>query len=216
MKKTKYFIFLAIIFFAINTKWEWLSLLSFFASVTSIINVYLISQKKFSNFYWGIASCISYGIYAFIIGYIGDSLLNFLWYLPLTITGMFMWYKHKQEKLVKKRIWKNIYILPISLGLSITFIGWYFLIPFVGKLNGGYPFELNSWRHIFDALTNSFGIIGTILMNFRLSAQYIMYIASNPLNIAMWAYFKDWNMVVVYAIYLIIAIFGWKNWYSVV
>ena len=152
----------ASLFFIINSIIDYTdgwTILSLFASITSVLNVWLIANKRGSNPFWGIFSCIFYGVYAWQSGYVGDGILNIAFYLPLTIALFFAWRKRMLNHLpiivVAKRRWKWSYLPIILVSTIIVFVAWLYLIPEISKLSiGGYPFKLYSWQHIFDSFTN--------------------------------------------------------------
>lgn len=61
--------------------------LSGLVSFTGILNVFLISFGKMSNFFWGLINVTTFGLFAFDFGYTGDAQLNLFFYLPFQFIG---------------------------------------------------------------------------------------------------------------------------------
>lgn len=196
--------------------WGW-NILSMFSAFISVLNVALIANKKISNYFWGIISCILYGIYAWHKKYVGDSILNLVFYLPATFIGYKLWKPNMKNGSVVKRQWKWKYLPIIMISLVVIFVSWLFVLPEIPKIiDEKYGFDKYSWQHILDASTNTLGVLSTGLMYARIPLENICYLISNPMSITMWSIIDglDINMIITYSFYFVVAIIGFSKWYE--
>ncbi|AXF96842.1 nicotinamide riboside transporter PnuC [Spiroplasma phoeniceum] len=165
--------------------------LSGLVSFTSILNVVLISFGKMSNYFWGLISVTTFGLFSFGFGYTGYAQLNLFFYLPFQFIGWYTWQKtfiFEQDSSLNIRNSKWLIILPISLGIcAILAIAWYYEIPafHYALVKTDYAYLNQPIAHIFDSTINSIAIIASILMFLRLKEQWILWLISNILQFAM-------------------------------
>jgi nicotinamide mononucleotide transporter len=191
------------LFFAWHDTWIGLT-----ASLTGMLCVVLTAKGKMSSFYWGLINILAYSYVAYQSAYYGDVMLNMLYFLPMTFVGIYYWKKNlskENETVITRRLgWKNkISWFAISL-VAIFIYG--LLLKWMG---GTLPFV--------DSLTTIFSIVATIMLNKRLTDQWIYWIMVDVFSIIMWAYIfmRDGNqvsMLVMWSAFLVNAIYGYYNW----
>lgn len=189
------------------------------ASFTGAMSVIMTAKGLYSLYFWGYINVITYGIFAYVYGYIGDFQLNIMFFLPMMIYGQYYWSKNMDNNIVRMRhlslIQKIMYII-LCIGIGA---GFYFEIPeFSIRINGYYIFEKEgiSIPQILDATSNAFSIIGQLLLNGRYMEQWICWIIVDCVQIAMYAgvagFGQDINILTMFGLFLINAIRGFYVW----
>ncbi len=189
------------------------------ASFTGAMSVIMTAKGLYSLYFWGYINVITYGIFAYVYGYIGDFQLNIMFFLPMMIYGQYYWSKNMDNEKVRMRRLNFIQILFYLLLCVGIGAGFYFEIPeFSKKINGYYIFEKSgvSIPQILDASSNAFNIIGQLLLNGRYMEQWISWIIVDCIQIAMYAgvagFGQDINILTMFSLFLINALRGLYVW----
>ena len=189
------------LFFAWNDTW-----IGLLASLTGMICVVLTAKARISSFYFGLVNILAYSYVAFRSAYYGDVMLNMLYFLPMTFIGIYFWKRNikKGEIVVKSLDWNRRIIWFASAIITLTLYG-----LFLKWLRGTLPF--------IDSATTIFSIIATIMLNKRLTEQWIFWIMVDVLSVIMWVYIfvtvgTDVSMLVMWSAYLVNAVYGYYNW----
>ena len=185
---------------------SWIGLI---ASLTGMLCVVLTAKAKISSFYFGLINILAYSYVAYQSRYFGDVMLNMLYFLPMTFVGIYFWKRNlknnkKGEVIVKSLNWAKRFIW---FGSSIVILTFYGLI--LTLIKGTLPFV--------DSATTVFSIIAIIMLNKRLTEQWIFWIIVDVLSIIMWAYIfitsgGDVSMLVMWSAFLVNAMYGYYNW----
>jgi nicotinamide mononucleotide transporter len=132
-----------------------------------------------------------------------------LYFLPMTFVGIYFWKKNLKvnktgEVKVRSLNWRKRFIW---FGSSIIALGIYGIILTIIK--GTLPFV--------DSATTVFSVIATIMLNKRLTEQWVFWILVDVLSIIMWAYIfiksgGDVSMLVMWSAFLVNALYGYYNW----
>ena len=130
--------------------------------------------------------------------------LEIFFYQPINIISWWLWAKHRddyQKELTKSRkltVWQNVTVAAaITLG---TVIYHEILVRVGGNV---------AW---LDAATLAIGIIAVILEMFRFREQYVWWIITDIVAVAMYIQHFDPVYLTKKSIYLIMAIIGLINW----
>ncbi|WP_338964246.1 MULTISPECIES: nicotinamide riboside transporter PnuC [unclassified Spiroplasma] len=202
--------------------------LSGLVSFTGILNVFLISFGKMSNFFWGLINVTTFGLFAFDFGYTGDAQLNLFFYLPFQFIGWYIWQKtlvFEQNPSLNIRTSKWWIITPIALSAcAILTIAWYYEIPafHYAVVKQDYAYLYQPVPHLFDSITNGIAIIASILMFLRLKEQWILWLISNILQFSMFAEVNsvggnhpisiNINMLIQMSFFIVNTIIGFLIW----
>lgn len=174
--------------------------------------VYLWLEYKASIYLW-IASIVMPAIYLFVYydaGLYADFGIN-VYYLVIAVYGWITWkYGHKSlssQKEVKE--------LPITHA------------PIQGWIKGGIAFVvaqfLIAWILIrytdsnvpwIDAFTTALSIVGMWMLARKYVEQWGIWMVVDVVSAGLYIYKELYFTAVLYALYAIIAIFGYKNWKS--
>ena len=193
------------LFFAWHDTWIGLT-----ASITGMLCVVLTAKGKISSFYWGLINILAYSYVAWQSAYYGDVGLNMLFFLPMTIPGIYFWKKNYEKVNVSKRVLvKSLKWRDKILWFVASLIILYLFGLFLRSIHGTLPFV--------DSTTTVFSIIATILLTKRYSDQWFYWIMVDIWSIVMWAYIflRDGNqisMLVMWSAFLVNALYGYYNW----
>jgi nicotinamide mononucleotide transporter len=207
------------------------------SAITGIVCVVLAAKGNKWNYAWGLVNCVTYGYLSYRSGYYGDMILNLFYFLPFQFIGYFWWQKHlknnsnedvKMRRLgLKQMVWITFggLIATIVVGLALFQVDNWFVN--VMKRNISIYSYINNVFHvpflgsICDASTEILQILGQILMTWAFAEQWIMWILTNVITIAMWyavivADIKTiaWALptLIMWIAYLVNSVYGYVNW----
>lgn len=182
----------------------WLTVINFISAIAGIFCVFFCAKASISNFFFAVINTFVYMIYLWYWKIYGTFFLEFLFYMPMNIACWIAWARHrdvidtyltKSKKLTKKQMG------VVSVVVILAACVYHAILVRVG---GTVP-----W---LDAFTLSIGIIATILELLRYSEQYILWIVTDVIAVAMYIVHFDPVYLTKKSIYLIMAIIGLKNW----
>ena len=185
------------------------TLVSIVSGVTGVICVFLVNMRKLSNFLFGFVNCTLYGYVAYTAQYYGDTMLNWIFYLPIQLIGAYMWAKNMEDgDMVSLKIDSIKTLLLICLGTLLT-VGLYSqaLSLLGGKLS------------IVDATTTTLSILATYFMVKGYREQWICWIVVNILSIFMWvqnflANGDGYGVLIMWVMFLANSIYGCYTWFK--
>lgn len=193
------------IYFALTNTTDtwWYILIDSLAAVCGVFCVVLCAGGKKSQYYWGFVNIIAYIIIALINKYYGEVMLNALYYLPTQFIGLYVWGKHYNKPADQveglRMDGKHIVIWSIC---SVAGIFVYKLI--LDALGGN--------ATLLDSMSTVFSIVANILMVMRYREQWALWIIVDVVTVVMWIIAGDFLMTIMWAIYLINAVYGWIMW----
>lgn len=190
------------------------NLLGTVATFTGMMANVLVAKGRISTYAFGIVNAITYGTVAYGYGLYGESMLNLGFYLITNILGFFLWKKHQKEK-EEKINGEDIKTR------NLTIKGWIILL--VSILIGAFAYaevliHLESQQVRLDSFAVVLSIAGQILLLFRFTEQWILWIVVNTLSIILWVVTlvktggSDYAMITMWTAYLINSIYGYVNW----
>ena len=178
--------------------------------------VYLWLEYK-ANIYLWLVSIIMPAIYLYVFyvaGLYADFAIN-IYYLLIAIYGWMAWKygfklfsakreKNGDEKLrishVPKKLWIRLVVVYVLLQLSITWV----LITYT---NSDVP-----W---LDSFTTSVSILAMWLLARKYLEQWLVWIVVDIVSVGLYLYKDLYYTSALYAVYAIIAIFGYYKWKSI-
>ena len=178
--------------------------------------VYLWLEYK-ANIYLWLVSIIMPAIYLYVFyvaGLYADFAIN-IYYLLIAIYGWMAWKygfklfsakreKNGDEKLrishVPKKLWIRLVVVYVLLQLSITWV----LITYT---NSDVP-----W---LDSFTTSVSILAMWLLARKYLEQWLVWIVVDIVSVVLYLYKDLYYTSALYAVYAIIAIFGYYKWKSI-
>lgn len=200
-----YLLTLFAFFFCALSGADWLT---FLTVVSGVACVSLIAVGKRLGYLIGLVSSVTYAWVALQNGLFGEVGLNLLFYIPTGIIGYFLWQRNEAEgRVVMRRLegrqrWWLVFVT------ALTTAGLGFLLQLIAGQNS--PFV--------DAATNVLSVIATLLMMWRFTEQWWLYITLNILTVTLWVirYLADGfaadSMIFLWLIYLVNSVFGFFVW----
>lgn len=182
----------------------WLTVINFVSAVAGIFCVFFCAKASISNFFFAVINTFVYMIYLWYWKIYGTFFLEFLFYMPMNIACWIAWAKHRDEfdtYLTKSKSLTKVQMVAVSAVVVVSATAYHAVLVRVG---GTVP-----W---LDAFTLSIGIIATVLQLLRYSEQYILWIVTDIIAVAMYIIRFDPVYLTKKSIYLIMAVIGLKNW----
>ncbi|AGH32133.1 PnuC-like nicotinamide mononucleotide transport [Vibrio phage 11895-B1] len=185
------------------------SMVSMVSGVTGVICVFLVNMRKLSNFFWGFINCSLYGYVAYTASYYGDTMLNWVFYLPIQLVGAYMWSAQMNGNEVVSRKIKSLNTLFVLLAGSITTVLVYSqaLQMIGGKLS------------IVDATTTTLSVLATYFMVKGYREQWVCWIVVNILSIYMWVQNfitngDGYGVLIMWVMFLTNSVYGCYTWFK--
>jgi len=181
----------------------WYILIDSLAAVCGVFCVVLCAGGKKSQYYWGFVNIVAYIVIALINKYYGEVMLNALYYLPTQFIGLYVWGKHYNESADQveglRMDGKHIAVW------SVCSVAGIFVYKLILDAMGGNA-------TLLDSMSTVFSIVANVLMVMRYREQWALWIIVDVVTVIMWAIAGDFLMTVMWAIYLINAVYGWVMW----
>ena len=184
----------------------WLTVINFVSAICGIFCVFLTAKASISNFIFAVINTFAYAIYLFYWRIYGTFILEILFYLPIEIFSWISWNKHRDyidtEKTRSKKLSLNQNIMTALIIIIVGIASHSVLVKMKGTA---------TW---LDAFTLSIGIVAVILELFRYKEQYIWWIITDIVTVALYIIHFDAVYLTKRAIYLIVALIGLYNWHK--
>ena len=173
-----------------------------------ILYTIIAGKGKISCYFFGLLGSSCYIWLSFKNALWGNMLLYLCYYIPMQVTGIFKWKKHLKndtKEIIKIKLANNerlkIFFFAITGCILIILILYYF----------------NDKSPIIDGITTFLSIIGMYLTVKRAIEQWIIWGLVNGLSLLMWLDLvihgtKAYSTVVMWGVYLILAIYFYILW----
>lgn len=197
----------AVVFITVITGGD--DLTGIICAATGIMYTLLAGKGKSSCYIFGLINSFLYGLISFQNKIYGDMILNWCYYFPMQIVGLFFWMRNynPEKGEVKKVSLSKIQQLFFALAVLIAWIVFAFLLS---KFNARAP-----W---IDSATTVLSIAAMILSVMRCFEQWICWTLVNGLSIFMWyqVYASSGNSIAtlcMWVIFLLCGIVFGVQWY---
>ncbi len=184
----------------------WLTIINFISAICGIICVFFCAKANISNFLFASINTIVYAIYLFYHKIFGTFALEVLFYLPINFISWYIWAKHRDRLLKEKTKSKKLTLEQNIIATLLIILGGIVYHFVLVKIGGNV-----AW---LDAFTLSIGIIAVILEMFRFKEQYVWWIITDIIAVAMYIVHFDLVYLTKKSIYLIMAVIGLINWHK--
>lgn len=185
---------------------SWWELIS---AMSGAVCVFLVADRKISNFAWGLVNCSLYGLTSYYNGFYGDMSLNWALYVPFQFIGLYMWFNHTStDEGVAARNLGRAQLLKLVVVTVLAILCGKSILEFV---NGNHP--------LFDSANVVLSIVATVLMAGRYTEQWGCWILVNLTGIAMWGlnlYHGTGEGIAALSMWLVFlanSIYGYWTWY---
>ena len=180
------------------------SIIEMFASIMGIINVWLLSKEKVSNFIFGIITVLSYLYIYYQTGLYALCILS-IFQVGFNIFGWYYWVKNQGEgdSVVTSGLNKKGYIMWSIIILSAWAIWGYIEITILHANNA-----------LLDSLTAVLGLVAQYWLSKKLYENWILWIISNIAFLAIYIMNGYYVMLILVIIQLVLSISGLVEWYQ--
>ena len=182
----------------------WLTVINFISAIAGVFCVFLCAKGSISNFPFACVNTFVYIIYLWYWKIYGTMCLEIFFYAPMNVISWWYWARHRDEQqneLTKSRKmtwWQNVLVAGVITAGTVIYHA--ILVKVGGNV---------AW---LDAATLAIGIVAVILELFRFREQYVWWIITDIVAVAMYIQHFDPVYLTKKSIYLIMAIIGLINW----
>ena len=182
----------------------WLTVVNFISAVCGVVCIFFCAKASVSNFAFGLVNTIVYIVYLWYWKIYGTMTLELVVYLPAGIASWKLWAMHRDEvqvelaKIKKLKYWQDAIVVAV---VAISTVIYHAILV---KVGGNV-----AW---LDAMTVAIGVIATILEMFRYREQYVLWLVTDVIAVAMYIVHFDAVYLTKKSIYLIMAVIGLINW----
>ena len=182
----------------------WLAVLNFVSGVAGVFCVFLCAKGSVSNFAFGLVNTVVYIVYLAYWKIYGTMCLELLLYLPMGFVGWVHWARHRDERrrentrARKLNAWQNGLVAAVVAAATVLYHA------ILARVGGTV-----AW---LDAATVAIGIVATALQTFRYREQYVWWLVTDVVAVAMYIAHFDPVYLTKKVIYLIMAVIGLVNW----
>lgn len=177
-------------------------------TISGSLNLVLGAKGKIEGLYFAIINSVLYAIQCMDIQLYGEVMYNILFSIPVSITAIYLWNKHKNSGgTVKFKTMNRTTMLITTIATVIGVIGYSYLLSAIG---GNLAF--------IDSLTTVVSVVASILYMSRFSEQWLMWVIVNALSITMWIIVLSTGdqtallIIVMKCTNLCNACYGYYNW----
>ena len=184
---------------------QWLNVINFVSAIAGIICIFFTAKASISACVFGIINTIVYIVYLWYWHIYGTMCLELCVYLPVSIAQWYAWARKRDrvqpELTLTKRLTypqlSAIFVIVVMVGLA------YYCV--LSDIGGNVP--------LLDAFTVSIGIVAVTICMLRYREQYILWLITDIIAVAMYMVMFDPVYLTKKMIYLIMAFIGLHNWY---
>jgi nicotinamide mononucleotide transporter len=171
--------------------------------VTGVLYVVLAIRQKIWAWPVGLVNAAAFMVVFYAAGLYSDTALN-AYYFVTSVYGWYHWRRGgrgERPALAVSRASRREWTVSVALGLA----GWAVLGGLTSRLNGvAIPYV--------DALPVTFGLIAQWMTTRKLLENWSIWIVANVLWVGIYIYRGLMPTAVLFAIYLVLAIYGHREW----
>jgi nicotinamide mononucleotide transporter len=172
------------------------SILEFVAAVASFIGVYLGTTGKRITWPWWVLSSSLYGVFFYQVDLFASAMLQII-FIGAAIYGWFGW---APTGAVPGTI-STRYRIRIGLG---TLVAVAVLSPVLADINAA-----ATWTDAFILIGS---LVAQLLMIYEKYETWVLWLIVNVVATAQYLSLGYWFTAILYAVFAIVAILGWKRW----
>jgi len=165
-----------------------------------LANVWLAVKENIWTWPTGIVGVLLYLVVFWRAHLYANALLQ-VFYFALSIHGWWEWlhggknHGERQISMATPRVW----ILTIAGGAALTLPMWYLLVKI-----GSSP--------VMDAFTTAYSIVGQVLLNLKITENWLVWIAVDLVCVVMYAQQKLHVTAALYALFVVLCGKGYLDW----
>lgn len=179
------------------------------AALLGVLSVWYARKENILVFPFGIANVAIYIYICFAARLYANAGINVV-YLISNIFGWYMW-SRSNDDFSKRQISRNNSLQNILAWISVIgiYIVVFFMLQWVNRDDIAY---MQSWLPWIDAFNTSFFLVATLLMAIKKLENWQFWIIGNIISIPIYASQRLYFTSLQYAVFLILAILGYKEW----
>lgn len=182
----------------------WLTVINFVSAVCGVVCIFFCAKANIGNYIFGIINTVVYAIYLLYWKIYGTFALEVFYYLPTNIIGWYLWTKHRDQEDANITLSKRL--TPVQNGITALFVAattvvYHAILVAIGGTV--------AW---LDAATVAIGLVATFLQMKRYREQYVWWLITDVVAVAMYIAHFDAVYLTKKTIYLIMAFIGLVNW----
>lgn len=210
--------------------------LSPLSALTGVLCVVLAAKGHIATWWVGLINSATYGLIAWLSGYYGDWMLNWFYFIPTQLVIYWVWRRNLTNKIVKM---KKMNIKQIAIVIFVFCVITYLFSLFLLKVDNWFTLAmrrnttiyayleqltgLKSTGPIIDSISNNLQVFGQLFMILMFSEQWIFWIATNVITIAMWSlviildpssYAYSIPTLIMWLAFMVNSFYGAFNWYK--
>ena len=179
------------------TAWDYeVSILEFVAAVASFIGVYLGTTGKRITWPWWVLSSSLYGVFFYQVDLFASAMLQII-FIGAAVYGWFGW---APTGAVPGTI-STRYRIRIVLG---TLVAVAVLSPVLADINAA-----ATWTDAFILIGS---LVAQLLMIYEKYETWVLWLIVNVVATVQYLSLGYWFTAILYAVFAIVAILGWKRW----
>ncbi len=185
---------------------NWLEL---FAALLGIVSVWYARKENILVFPFGIINVAIYVYICFATRLYANAGINLV-YLISNVYGWYMW-SRTDENSQKLQIQQNT-SKQNALAWStviVIYVGVFFMLRYVNRGDAEY---IQSYLAYIDSFNAAFFLVATILMALKKVENWIFWIIGDVVSIPIFASQGLYFTSVQYAVFLVLAILGYREW----
>ena len=181
------------------TAWGYeVSILEFIAATTSLIGVYLGTTGKRITWPWWILSSSLYGVFFYQVDLFASAMLQLV-FIGAAIYGWFGW---APTGAVPGTISTRNRI-AIAIGTLVSVAA---LSPVLANIGAA-----ATWTDAFILIAS---LVAQLLMIYEKYETWVLWLIINVVATAQYLSLGYWFTAILYAVFAIVAILGWKRWHA--
>jgi nicotinamide mononucleotide transporter len=179
------------------TAWGYeVSILEFVAATTSLVGVYLGTTGKRITWPWWVLSSSLYGVFFYQVDLFASAMLQII-FIAAAIYGWFGW---APTGAVPGTIsTRNRLRIAIATVVSVAFLS-----PVLADIGAA-----ATWTDAFILIAS---LVAQLLMIYEKYETWVLWLIVNVVATIQYLSLGYWFTAVVYAIFAVVAIIGWKRW----
>lgn len=184
----------------------WLTVVNFISALAGVACVFLCARASISNFIFAVVNTVSYMIYLFYWNIYGTFALELFVYLPMNFISWGIWRKHRDREftdLTKSKRLSPYGIIFVTAAVVLSGLVYNQILSMYDD-----PVAL------LDAYTVAIGLVAIAMQCLRYREQYILWLITDFVAVAMFVVHFDPVYLTKKTIYLIVAIIGLYNWWK--
>ncbi len=174
--------------------------ISFISALAGVCCVILCSQRKISQYYFGLVQVLSYMILSWHQRLYGELIEN-VFYLVTIFIGLTNWKRYYDDNVVESRrlTARGWTVTIVSCLSAMVFFAWILNMT-------------NDTQPVLDSISTIPAFTAQILMINRYREQYVFWLILDVSTCVIWFRVGDWVLVSQYLFWITNCIYGWCKW----